>query len=100
MSSIDLEADEISRLHAKSANMTVFHMAYKLLCAYSVAGARDFLDDVVDLDLDPATPENGNKNIRERYDAWVARTGAVRPHAGDRYTEEDWDELRKRSDAI
>ena len=100
VSAVDLDANEIARIHAKSANMLMFHIAYSYYCDAQDIGEQSFFD--IYERYDPATPENGNKGIRERYEAWLRKVGITEMHKpgtpignGD-----DWDELLRRSDAI
>ena len=87
-------------MRRENGTMLCLHIAYAYYCDNQHSTEESFFD--IYERYDPATPENGNKGIRERYEAWLRKVGITEMHKpgtpignGD-----DWDELLRRSDAI
>ncbi|MDR2781832.1 MAG: hypothetical protein LBB21_05280 [Holosporaceae bacterium] len=67
-------------LHAGYVSMSLFHEMYCIFCARGIGG-DDFFDSFNE--LDPPTPENGNKDFRTRYTEWANEQGKRIPNNMD-----------------
>ena len=71
---------QIRSYNESMVSMRVFHELYTLMCSSNCGGDTFFNDYDV---YDPATPENGNKTLRERYEEWATLNGIRIPTNGD-----------------
>ena len=85
-------------MRRENGTMLCLHIAYAYYCASGVVGQVEGFFDIHGV-YDPATPENGNKGIRERYEAWLRKVGITEMRKPGTPVGEgdDWAELLRRA---